>query len=361
MKESLIETREKFDIRIENKSTNISKPSIIFISFKFIILLMVFIPKFFIGKKENNKNLTFKSDSYKPLTNNNLLNLNIMNNNYTLLRKIYENYIIEENEEKDKCSIYDIDNKKCLKCSLGYKLLEGECLINYSFKAIYATNKRNENINLVNNLPNDIEEMIIDGKEVKPCKNFTFESKGQHIIYVLVDLSKLDSLQYMFYKINNLISISFTEKFNTEKIKYMNYLFSFCSSLININIKTFDTSNVLDMSYMFSGCPLIKSIDISNFVTKNVVNMDSIFLGCSSLTSIDLSNFDTHNVINMNNMFYGCSNLNNIILSSFNTENVKYMEGIFYSCSSLSSINISHFNIKNAIKMNYMFRSRKFN
>ena len=75
----------------------------------------------------------------------------------------------------------------------------------------------------------------------------------------------------MFYNVQNMVSISFSELFNnTEKIK--------------------------DMSNMFKGCLSLESIDISKFNTQNVANMSGLFSGCSSLNSIDLFNFETKNV-----------------------------------------------------------------
>ena len=356
MKEFLTEINGKIDLRRTHKQKKNDKHLYSLISFILLITLMLFIHLLFKGKKGAINNIPVRKNFHQFLPNN-ILKPNYMNTNYKSLENINKNYLIDENEDKEKCILYteNENTKTCLKCSLGYKLFEGECIINYSFKAIYVTSKRNENIYFINNFSNDIKEMIVDDKEVKPCKNFTFESIGYHTIYVLIDISKLDSLDYMFYKINHLVSISFSEKFNTEKIKSMSYFFSLCSSLKNINVFNFETSNVVDMSYMFSGCPLISNLNISNFITKNVVNMESMFLGCSSLAFIDISNFNTYNVNNMNNMFYGCSSLSKIELYSFNTENVKYMDGMFYSCASLTSINISNFNIKNVVDMNNMF------
>ena len=352
MKEKLTETSE-YDSKRVNKFINRNKKKPLIISFALVVSLMIFITMLFVCQDEKSKNILFKGFFFQSLQNHRVSNQNRTDEDHTLITNINKN--IEENNEKDKCITYNENKTECIDCDLGYKLYEGECIINYSFKAIYATKKRKENIYLINYIPNDIIEMVVDGKEVKPCKNFTFEDKGKHIIYVLIDISSVESLSYMFYKINSLVSISFTEKFNTTKIKNMNYLFSFCSSMTNINLNQFDTRNVLDMSYMFSGCPLITNLDVSNFMTKNVVNMNSMFLGCSLLTSIDLSNFNTQNVMNMENMFYGYSNLNDIELYSFNTDNVKYMDGMFYSCSSLISINISHFDVKNVVNMNNMF------
>jgi len=143
MKANLTENRENFFEKANKKSNTGSNQLLLLVSFILIISLMIFIPNNFIGKNEK-KIMLFKNSSYQSFKNLN---------------------IIGENEEKNNCIYYDKETKNCLECSLGYKLSEGECIINFSFKAIYVTKKRNENINLINNLPNDIIEMIIDGKK----------------------------------------------------------------------------------------------------------------------------------------------------------------------------------------------------
>ena len=70
-----------------------------------------------------------------------------------------------------------------IKCDDGYILLETECFIDYFIKAIYSS-KANENIRLISdeyNL-NKIRKMIIDGKTIKPTKNYTF-NKMMNILY----------------------------------------------------------------------------------------------------------------------------------------------------------------------------------
>ena len=66
---------------------------------------------------------------------------------------------------------------------------------------------------------------------------------------------------------------------------------------------------------MFSYCSSLTNIDISNFNTNNVKDMRSMFSGCSSLTNINLSNFNTNNIKDMSCMFFRCRNLtkNNVI------------------------------------------------
>ena len=78
---------------------------------------------------------------------------------------------------------------------------------------------------------------------------------------------------------------------------------------------------------------------------KNMNKTNYMFSECSSLINLDLSNFNTKNVNNMSGMFSRCSSLTNINLSSFNTNNVKDMSFMFDGCSSLKE-----FNLKNLLK-----------
>jgi len=71
-----------------------------------------------------------------------------------------------ESGENEKCKTCDEYNY-CDSCNPGYKLVKekGECIVNYSFKAIYQTEKPNEKVNLLGDFNFIIEEMIIDGKK----------------------------------------------------------------------------------------------------------------------------------------------------------------------------------------------------
>ena len=62
------------------------------------------------------------------------------------------------------------------------------------------------------------------------------------------------------------------------------------------------------MNYMFSKCSSLKELNLNNFNTNNVTYMSGMFSGCSSLKELNLNNFNTNNVTNMYGMFSGCSN-----------------------------------------------------
>ena len=61
------------------------------------------------------------------------------------------------------------------------------------------------------------------------------------------------------------------------------------------------------MEYMFSGCSSLKELNLSNFNTNKVTNIAGMFSKCSSLIELNLPNFNTNNVIDMDGMFWKCS------------------------------------------------------
>ena len=127
-----------------------------------------------------------------------------------------------------------------------------ECIVHFSFKLIYNITENNTNIDLINkDYLNIIKEMSIDDINVNPTTNYTFPfPDDNYTVYILIDISKIVSLYKLFYNINRLKSIDFSESFNTRNIRDMDYLFSGCSSLSAINFSNaFNTENIVSMSY----------------------------------------------------------------------------------------------------------------
>ena len=268
-----------------------------------------------------------------------------------------ENNISDENKEKcDKVRCLKCEKNICLNCRKKYELLNGQCKSIYSFKAIYQTQKDDENIDLINKkFLSIIEEMEIEEEKIKPSYNFTFKIPGNYTIYIRLNISHLEKLDELFFQIKNLISIAFTEEFNISKIRSIRAMFRECNQLQSIDITNFNTENLTDMCYLFYGCSSLTSIDLTNFNTSNLNGMVSSFDRCSSLTSINLTNFDTRKVTHLNYLFNDCSSLTSIDLSNFNTENVIYLEHIFSGCVSLTSLDLSNFTTKKVKYMDYPF------
>ena len=79
---------------------------------------------------------------------------------------------------------------------------------------------------------------------------------------------------------------------------------------------------------MFSFCSSIKNLDVTKFNTTEVTDMTKMFYNCSNLTSLEISKFDTSKVKNMDQMFSNCYNLNYLDFSSFNTSECNGLVGI---------------------------------
>ena len=88
----------------------------------------------------------------------------------------------------------------------------------FSFRAIYRTEDYAENVFFLNY---DFKDTIIDvdivgeGK-VEPYSNYTFLFPGNHIVYILIDITNLESLSNMFYEMENMTSIFFSKEFVTK-------------------------------------------------------------------------------------------------------------------------------------------------
>jgi surface protein len=172
-----------------------------------------------------------------------------------------------------------------------------------------------------------------------------------------INLTDLNSTEFMLSKINKLINIKFSKEFDTRNITSMKGFFYGCNNLKSIDIHNLNTENVEDMSYMFSQCLELNTILYPNSKTSKIKNMNYMFEKCSHLSSINLTSFSTQNLELMSNTFYGCSSLNLIDLSNFNTKNIKDMSSLFKECYNLTSIKFSNFSTYNLQKMNNMFQN----
>ena len=190
------------------------------------------------------------------------------------------------------------ENNKIISCSIcekGYYLINDECRLNYTFKAIYKSD--GEEIKLINTNVSEIKQMIVDGEKVKPSINYLFNDTQYHEVIMLLDISKY--IRTAFNMIEKMTSISFNPFFHTSNIVDMSSMFYYCPSLISVDFANLDTSKVTKMDFMFYYCSSLKSINLSNFNTSKLTNICGMFSFCSSLTSINLSNFNTPNLNDM--------------------------------------------------------------
>ena len=208
---------------------------------------------------------------------------------------------------------------------------------------IYKTTKENENIQLINTTDNISFSLIINNKSFSKNTNHTFEKPGEHnVIFHFKD--KLESLDHLFFYLDNLIEIDFSQ-LETEKVKSFAYVLDFCRNLTKVNFDN-KTPNLKNMEYMFAEAYEITTLNIK-LDTSKVIRMDKMFHLVEKITSLDLSNFEFDNLINATSMFEHCYNLKEIKFNENNENirayNLQYVFSMFENCFSLEYLNTQIF------------------
>ena len=212
----------------------------------------------------------------------------------------------------NKCaSCNENQENNCLSCNSGYKLMKnGTCIkIDNSFVAVYNVTSTSEYVKILkfdvgnwlyfHSVESSDFEAFINGTKIKfdICyynHYFCYKFQKTGLIEIKISIKKsLSTLRNFFEDCEKLVSVKFSE--------------------------AFDTSNVLNAYSMFKDCTSLKGVDISPFNTSLISHMTWMFSNCYELTSIDLSNFDTRNVLSFQEMFQNNYKLNYVDISSFNT------------------------------------------
>ncbi|MCX0279640.1 BspA family leucine-rich repeat surface protein [Bombilactobacillus mellis] len=181
-------------------------------------------------------------------------------------------------------------------------------------------------------------------------------------------LNKLDSIKYMnaMFEGDSSLEKLIVKDWNLSNVSQCSYLFSYCTSLNDIEIEPSKDSagkpqlpfqSTISMSAMFYHCTSLKSVDVSDWDVGNVTNFFAMFKECFVLQSIKgLDNWNTTNAIDMSSMFYNCNALTNVDVSKWDVKNVKNFSSMFRECSALQSIKgLDNWNTTKATDMSSMF------
>ena len=221
------ENKEKF-INVPNSERKIKKAYIIIFSLLALLILGFFL--FFILKQIKEENCRK------------------MNENDKIFMKIEEETC--DKGENEKCLTCQGDH--CGSCNIGYKLKEGKCVFTYSFKATYEAVTLNKMVKLFNYDEKKTFKIInvqFNGRNYNsiPTNDFPLPSEGKYELYVLLVITETTSFYEMYSNLERLISISFSEDFNTKNISNMTRMFAYNDNLVRVNISFFNTENVESM------------------------------------------------------------------------------------------------------------------
>ena len=258
---------------------------------------------------------------YLYYINNEKIKLNFMRNLGQISLEIDDN---------DNCFTRNKETSKCLSCYPMLILNNGICEPNYSIKAIYKTNSENQTIDLISELfLKYINEMSINNTKITPQSSYKFKLPGTHTVYILIDITSVNSINYMFSQIKKLTSISFTNKFDSKNVKSMINLFYSCNSLTSVDLSNFNSQSMTNLNYVFQSCSKLIHVNFKNFNTTNVETMNYMFKSYTKITSIDLSSFDTKNLKETQYIFFLMLIVNIFFYFSFSLKFLKIKFLIF--------------------------------
>lgn len=169
--------------------------------------------------------------------------------------------------------------------------------------------------------------------------NLFSEMKFQYIDISDWKTENVESMENMFSRCYELVSIGDVSKWNLNSVKNIKCMFYYCKSLKRVDLSDWKFSDELrDSGGMFLGCKeLIDVGDIGNWNLENAVSVYGMFLGCNNLEHIgDISNWNLRNIRSMGDMFKGCKKLKDVgdITKwgkpiKFKTKNDMFFEDIF--------------------------------
>lgn len=297
-----------------------------------------------------------------------------MNNNYSfkilliisillcflsIYKKIYLNHLssnpklnIAKNKGIKK-STDIINDKKDKRFFNPFKINNKES----AYEAIYRTNIKNQKIILINELYFPfVNHFIIDNNKITPNFEYTFSEIGDHHVIAYFK-SKINKADLMFYNVENLISINFTNQFFNSYLNNIYGMFKNAINLAQVNFYINSFPKIINSSYAFQNCISLTSLNNLNIISIETIDISYMFSNCSSLQSIDFSYIDSSNIKNMNGLFYNCSSLESIDLTLLKTSNTLSMNYMFAECSSLFKINTSSSSFTNLQEAQYMFKN----
>ena len=302
-------------------------------------------------------------------------------------------YLIIDNQQKELCSLLQLNKKQKERNTLEIKLIETKTITNM--------NNMFNGCNSLKSLP-DFSEW-----NTNKITDMSYMFNDCNLLELLPDISKWDiknviNMSYMFSNCSSLISIPDIDNWQLNKNLKIEKMFEGCkptiiprkytdlnlitiiynvdknmdsinifgsnfvyrneyncyllidgnkvnlSSKLNLNqkqkqknileVKLVETRSITDMSDIFNGCNSLKYLpNIYEWKTNYIKKMTGIFRNCNSLKSLpDISKWDTKNVTNMSYMFHNCNSLKSLPdISKWNIKNVTDMECIFRNCNSL--------------------------
>ena len=152
-----------------------------------------------------------------------------------------------------------------------------------------------------------------------------------------LDVSKVTDLDHIFTDCYKLEKIDFTG-WDVSNVKIFSAMFNNCGSLKTLDLSSFCPKSARYFDQMFEYCYNLEEIKgLENWDTSNVVDFWEMFSYCSSLKELNLSSFNTSKLTCTYWTFAGCTSLKTIYVGD-GWDMSKVNEGtgsVFFGCNSL--------------------------
>ena len=170
------------------------------------------------------------------------------------------------------------------KCTTGYFTNVSE-KVNYVFHAVYNSSSNTLTFKYGNKTKLDTGETAYKLNTGETAPGWISYTDITKVVFDMSFAKALPTSCFQWFNgLSSLTTIEGIGYLNTSEVTDMNEMFSGCSSLSSLQLKTFKTAKVTDMTRMFYNCSSLKTIYTSNlFDVTGVTVSDEMFTGCKSL------------------------------------------------------------------------------
>ena len=278
------------------------------------------------------------------------------------IREFYEMESIKNNQNDEITLIYRIAKDSDTKINLFGKTFVDN---NKDKCKILISDKEQELVECIDNLNNN--ELFIKLRGIKNITDFSYMFKDCGGLIALPDFGKWDvtninNMEGLFWKCYNLIYISNNiSNWNTNNLQNIHGMFFGCVYMMYLpDISNWNTNNLENITELFHYCQSLRKVpDISKWNIEKLKSLNLIFADCKSLKSLpDISNWNTNNITEITGLFEECELLESLPdISKWNTNNIKTLDRVFNCCKSLKSLpDISKWNTDNVTSMQFLFQ-----
>ena len=167
-----------------------------------------------------------------------------------------------------------------------------------------------------------------------------------------VDTSEVTDMSSMFYRCGALTSVDFGD-LDTSSVTNASDLFEYCTSLKQVDLSNFNPNkNNVRLDFMFYNSGIEK---VTMYGLDNCTRMNYAFSQCEKLTEVDFSNANTSKLEDIRELFNKCNNLKRVNFNGCDLSSISHRSDMFYENNSMEYMDFS--NVKFPYDSSYFFAS----